>query len=422
VHTSDQGGGAERVALDLHRRFLERGHRSWLLVGRRVGHDPGVLEIPTPQRRWPGHARLLKWGETYLGLQYLQASGRGPSESMFPEKPDVVLLHSLHGADGYFDLEILPRLTSRYQTYIYLHDQWLLTGHCAYALDCGRWRSGCGRCPDLHRYPSIATDGTRWNWLRKRRVLRKSRLKVGAPSQWLLDCVAASPLLHGTERFYIVNGVDTNVFRPIDRREARALIDLPADDPVVLFVANRGVAATYKDFRTLAEAFLLLKRTSAGVRLVAVGADPTQEVRDSLPPDVLFRPHVRDQRVLAAYYSAADIFCHSTRADVCPLTVLEAQACGTPVAASAAGGVPEIVRHGETGWLFPCGDAGALARLLESALGNRSELQRMGTAARAHAVTRFDEHIQADAFLSMFHEDLHLRREHGIAEQSVPPL
>ena len=45
-----------------------------------------------------------------------------------------------------------------------LHDEWLLTGHCAYTLGCERWRIGCGRCPDLTIYPAIRRDSTAENF------------------------------------------------------------------------------------------------------------------------------------------------------------------------------------------------------------------------------------------------------------------
>ncbi len=51
-----------------------------------------------------------------------------------------------------------------------LHDPWPLTGHCAYFLDCERWRTGCGSCPHLDTPPAMRRDNTHLNWTRKKRI------------------------------------------------------------------------------------------------------------------------------------------------------------------------------------------------------------------------------------------------------------
>lgn len=73
----------------------------------------------------------------------------------------------------------------------------------------------------------------------------------------------------------------------------------------------------------------------------------------------------------------------------CPLVVLEAFAAGTPVVASDMGGLAELVRQGETGWLAPAGDAEGLAAVLERALADRAALSRMRRLARLSYEQRF---------------------------------
>ncbi len=82
-----------------------------------------------------------------------------------------------------------------------------------------------------------------------------------------------------------------------------------------------------------------------------------------------------------------------------PLVVLEAMNASLPVVASAVSGIPEVVVEGETGWLVPPEDPGALAAALRSILGDRFEARRRGEAGRArvekcylphHAATRWE--------------------------------
>lgn len=71
-------------------------------------------------------------------------------------------------------------------------------------------------------------------------------------------------------------------------------------------------------------------------------------------------------------------------------TVAEAQLCGRPVIATAAGGIPEIIEHNRTGWLVPANDPRALAEAINHCLSNRSDWVRVGEAARQSASQRFN--------------------------------
>jgi len=97
---------------------------------------------------------------------------------------------------------------------------------------------------------------------------------------------------------------------------------------------------------------------------------------------------------------------------VTPLKPLEAMAQGRMFVASDVGGHRELIRDGETGFLFPAGDAGALARAIEDVLGRRDQWDRMrGTARRfvetertwTRSVARY-----ADAYRSLGKAPAHL--------------
>jgi glycosyltransferase involved in cell wall biosynthesis len=79
-------------------------------------------------------------------------------------------------------------------------------------------------------------------------------------------------------------------------------------------------------------------------------------------------------------YMAADVAVQASRAEGLGFSVLEALACGTPVVASAVGGLVETVRDGTTGWSVPPGDPEALAAALRDVLDRPDEAQRRGAA------------------------------------------
>jgi len=193
ISTADVGGGAEAVALSLHRGLRARGHEAVLAVGYRRSSEDGVVEIGGAGSR---RARALR------DPGVLRDAIQGHEDFRFPESrrvldlapwtPDVVHVHNLHG--GYFDLRALPELARRAPIVATLHDAWLFTGHCAHPFDSDGWLRGCGNCPHLDTYPPLLRDGTAFNLARKQAIYGQLRLTAVTPSRWLMDMVDRSVL------------------------------------------------------------------------------------------------------------------------------------------------------------------------------------------------------------------------------------
>ncbi len=93
-----------------------------------------------------------------------------------------------------------------------------------------------------------------------------------------------------------------------------------------------------------------------------------------------------------------------------PLSVLEAQACGTPVVAFPTAGIPEIVTDGVTGLLARAGDVDDLTRRLTDLLGNPDYAERISTAARANVLARHTLTQQADSQAELLRSLMAARR------------
>jgi glycosyltransferase involved in cell wall biosynthesis len=102
---------------------------------------------------------------------------------------------------------------------------------------------------------------------------------------------------------------------------------------------------------------------------------------------------------LAALLSGLDVVVHaSVLPDSLPTTVIEAMALGKPVVATALGGVPELIRDTETGFLIPPDDAGRMADAVAEALAAPERRAAVGEAAYVEATARFDVNVFVDAF------------------------
>jgi glycosyltransferase involved in cell wall biosynthesis len=392
ISESDAAGGAARAAYALHRGLPALGHRSRMLVGRKVTPDPDTRSVKR-STSWRAADRLAGAAADGAGLQYaFYPSSFGVAADPWFRAADVVQLHNLHGS--YFGFGALPLLTKRRPTVWQLHDQWAMTGHVAYSLDCERWRHGCGSCPYLEEYPRLERDTTALLWRLKRATYARSRLTLVTTSTWMARLVAASPLLRRFRCLTIPNGVDTTRFRPGPRSEARGRLALPADCPIVLFVASelreprKGLALLEEALRGLEQPPLLA--------LVGAGA---------AAPDV--DTHVLgplDGDALADAYRAADVLAVPSLADVLTLTAPESLACATPCVAFDRGGVTDVVRDGETGVHARFGDAGALASAIERILGDPELRDRLGARGREVAEAEFAIGLQVDRYAELYEE------------------
>ncbi len=200
------------------------------------------------------------------------------------------------------------------------------------------------------------------------------------------------------------NGVDGERFRLRERVDARQGLPLPPDKRLVLFVGN---LAPEKGPQVLLEAFSRLKLPDVELVLVGGGQLDTslRQRAHSLGLDsrVRFAGRQPFDRV-PDWVAAADALCLPSFREGCPNVVLEALASGRPVAASAVGGVPELV-DARNGALAPAGDADALARALETVLA------RPWDPAALRATVPF---LSWDAYARALHDAL----QEAVAEKS----
>jgi glycosyltransferase involved in cell wall biosynthesis len=196
-----------------------------------------------------------------------------------------------------------------------------------------------------------------------------------------------------------------------DGARVRAAAGIAGDEIVVLSASR---IEENKGFHVLAAALKALQTQGGRIaegrwRWVIVGDGPYRSRLAQLVASAGLQPHVvfagrTSDRDLHAWYEAADLFVHPTLYEGSSLVTLEAMAHRRAVVATTAGGLPDKVRHGVTGWLVAPGDASALAAAVSGALADTQRLRAMGLEGRAIVERDFSWDAAGAATVRLYEE------------------
>lgn len=400
VHGKDfpDGGGAIST-YRLHNGLRRAGIDSRILCNRPT--QPTSVAIP----RAPWAERILGRVTLRLGLNDVHCVGAFRIKRLPAfQEADVVNFHGIHGQ--FFSYLALPALTADKAAIFTVRDMWPLTGHCAVNYDCERWRTGCGRCPYPTAPPPLPgdRDGTRLEWKLKRWAYRHARMTVVALSRRMTEQLKRSILGH-LPVCHIPNGVDTEAYQPLDRAMCRDALGIPAHKKVLLFAAghlnrkNKGAAVLFKALRGLPPAL----QKDLVLLLMGEGGDVLASATDL---DVWPMGYVGGARQKSVLYSAADLFVLPTSGEGLPNVLLESMSCGTPMVSFDVGGVPDLVRHGVTGYLAAPADGDDFRRGILTLLEDDAGRAAMAQHCRDIAVKEYDAAYEVQRYIELYHRVL----------------
>lgn len=402
INQSDKLGGAGLAAWRLHRALVRAGHDSAILAGQVATDSPNAVALD----RTAGNGiweRNLRRVTTRIGLNFVHILSTWNIRS-HPclLRAHIVHCHNLHSADGgYFNYLALPRLARVKPHVITLHDQWLLTGHCAYSGNCSRWQRNCGNCPDLTLYPACHRDATRLEIRLKSWAIHNAGMSLICPSRWMQRCVQQSRL-RNHPCYHVPYCIDVGRFRPdstadVTQRKAQAggklVVLVPAD---CLLLPRKGAKHTAAALQALPE------RLRRKTELLLFG-------RPCVVPAGFTGRHMgwlqtEDERVAA--YASADVLFFPSIEDNLPLVLMEALACALPQVVFNTGGIADLVVDGKTGILVKTGDTDALTSGLVRILEDLELRLQMAMASRKHACETFAESVVLPAMMAVYEQTL----------------
>ncbi|MFA5143019.1 MAG: glycosyltransferase [Candidatus Omnitrophota bacterium] len=185
------------------------------------------------------------------------------------------------------------------------------------------------------------------------KALKERIVRMGIPSEKIV---------------VIPNGVNNDLFKPMDQAECRKKLDLPADKKIVLYAGNMIKA---KGIDVLLDAFA---RISPDILLALVGDGPFEDTLRTKAKKLKIKERVifagrKAHDEIRYYMNACDIFCLPSRNEGCPNVLLEATSCGKYVVAAKVGGIPEIIESDKTGIMVEPGNSEELAKAIDKGFG-----------------------------------------------------
>ena len=245
--------------------------------------------------------------------------------------PDIVQLHNIH--DHWLNYKILFKFLAEQKMPVVWtqHDCWSFTGGCTYfdLLDCHDWKNGCVVCPDKR---SLFKHSERNFKIKEETLSKLNHLTFVTVSDWLGELMRHS-IQCKRNIITIHNGVDINVFKPIEDHKKSAI------DGIFRII---GVAAVWNERKGLND-FIRLRSllSKEQYEIVLIGLTKKQVL--SLPDGIKGIPRTDSMEDLARLYANSDVYVNLTYSDNFPTTNIEALASGTPVITYDTGGSPEAV-------------------------------------------------------------------------------
>jgi glycosyltransferase involved in cell wall biosynthesis/predicted SAM-dependent methyltransferase len=415
-------GGAGVAALRLHLGLLAKGMNSDMLVLHANSGKPRIHAV----RTMAGHQSQAAWKVAHDRWQkVLTGHPRRPlGLELFTDTTSDALITNhhifkqadiinLHWIPGLIDIQSMPKILSEKRVLWTLHDQNAFTGGCHYTGDCLKFQTFCHACPQLGS--KNEKDLAFRQWRIKKKAYDAIDFEIITPSKWLAEQAKASALFAGRQISVIPYGLPLGLFQPRLTQNLRQKFGLCEGDFVLMFGAHAHT--NRKGFAYLKQLLEVIPTQLQGKRVVAAAFGHLDGGLSKRIP-MLELGFIAEPSRLADLYSMADVYVLPAVEDNLPNTVMEAMACGTPVVGFEIGGMPDMVRHGETGWLAQLGDIDGLVQgaMWARKFGGNAR-KSIATLARQY----FNDSVQAKKYRRLYSE-VPSSRDNEASPETLPSI
>ena len=413
LNTYDGNGGAGRACMRLNRALLNKGIDSKIIVHYKFGKNPAIETFNSNfvQKAYTAVTIVL---ERVLAKRYLKPLrtpfsfawfGRSVIHHPDVKAADIIHLHWVN--HSFLNPEHLAEIAKLNKPIVWtFHDSNAFTGGCHVRYTCDHFKVECGNCPLLK--DAGPNDISHRIWLQKNKAYADMKFCIIAPSSWMKSSVEAGSLMQGRQVERIPNTLETDIFKPADKKQTKQQAGLNPGKFIFLTGFMPSRKDLHKGTQYLLDSLEMLKdrlgAKAEDIELVIFGNRNTDDLPD-FPFKTTFLGTINNDEKLANCYAAADAFLIPSLEDNLPYTVMESLACGTPVIAFTTGGIPDMVQHQHNGYLAAYRSAESFTDGMEWII-NYPDKDKLQQQARQTVIDKFAEDVITDKHIALYNQIL----------------
>lgn len=374
-----------KITHDIHTVLKKEQHLSIVCYGRGpLIEEDGIYKVCTEHlsrinRAWTRISGIMYGGQVCSTCKLIRIIQK--------EQPDIVHLQCINNA--FINIYRLIAYLNKYQikTVLTLHAEFMYTANCGHALECERWKIGCGKCPRLKQEThSLGIDATAYSWHRMKKAFQgfDKNLVVVSVSPWLKNRASQSPILSGKKHEVVYNGLDTSIFHYQSQTNIRQQLGLSDKERIVFHVTPNFTDNPLN----LKGGIYVIELAKKMPNVTFVVAGPTFGPKPQVPDNMIVLGSIEDSDYLSQLYSAADITILTSKKETFSMVCAESLSCGTPIVGFKAG-APEQISLSDYSEFVKYGDMEALKSVVEKFLKvpfNRQEISQIACATYAREV------------------------------------
>jgi glycosyltransferase involved in cell wall biosynthesis len=401
IVAGDLDGGAARGAYWLHCGLKDLGIDSKIFTNSKITlGDNSVVTINNSKKRkainiirgqldnlfplFYRKRKIIIFSSGFFGVDFTKTNEY--------KEADIVHLHWINGS--FVNIKHLGKIEKPIVWTI--RDMWPMTGGCHYAMECDKYKTGCGNCEQLNSHSSY--DLSKFILNRKKKYLPKD-MKIVGISHWLSDEAKKSELFKDYDVRTISNNIDSKEFFPVDKDIAKKILGIKSSKKIIL-VGSTNLKDFYKGFNKYLEA---IKQLDKEKYFLCFFGNVDKNVVSDLGFEYKSFGYLNDNISLRLVYSCANVFVAPSLMEAFGKTIAESMGCGTPAICFDATGPKDIVTHKVDGYKVESFKSDDLFSGIEWILNNKN-YEELCQEAREKVMREFDSVVVAKKYIELYKE------------------
>ena len=403
LNYSDQIGGAATSVMRLHKALSKKKINSKILVKEKTTQDKNVLSekmtfsliLDLVKKAFLRNIRKLSGSDnrSTFSMNIIKGISRNKINII---NPDIVNLHWI--SNEMISLKEISKI--KIPIVWTLVDMWLFCGGEHYS-DEKRYIEGYSKSNRKKKEKGI--DLNRYIWNNKKKLLNK-KIKIVCISNWLAGKAKRSKLLKNFDIRVINCSLDTELWKPINKKEAKKMLGINTNKKLLLFGATGGTSDPRKGFKYLANALNTANLKKEKFELLVFGEQENFNL--NIPNrKIIFKPgsFYGNDTALRVLYSAADLVIAPSTLEAFGQVGSEAGSCETPTVAFKNTGFEDVIVHKKTGYLANYKNHKDLAKGIIWILKNLNK-SNLGKNARKHVIKNFSYNVTSAKYIKLYKE------------------